>query len=169
MIYLLGISGNIKLISVWTYVRITNFDAPSIIHRKPGAVLLSHESAKRRRNISKPAWTNGVISLPLCSHAMMCSERTPRYCSTTKPCRKFRQEIKKVLFRNFELQEVKDEHCNCKSHTSMYPRITYPHEPNEPSSSEVRWSRPQPISCTIRRTINISQNGTKGFRQKMTV
>ena len=55
-----------------------------------------------------------------------------------KPRKKPRQEIMKVLFINFKLPEVKDEHCNCTRHTSnaMHPKITlHPHsEPNEPTN-----------------------------------
>ena len=65
-------------------VRITNLDAPSNILGKPEAVLLSH-----------------VRSLPMWFHAMECSEMKLRYCSIAKPCRKPRQEIRKVLFRKF--------------------------------------------------------------------
>ena len=61
------------------------------IHRKLEAVLLSH-GREKEINTAKPVWTNG---------------------STTKPCRKARQETRKVLFRNFKPHEVKNEHCNC--------------------------------------------------------
>ena len=105
----------------------------------------SPRSAKRSRNTSKPVWTNAVTSPPLWFHLTEFLETKPRYRSTTKPCRKPRQEIRKVLFRNFKLYKGEDEHCNCKSHTSLHPMITHPHEPSEATSPVVgrcRLSRP---------------------------
>jgi len=48
---------------------VTNLDAPSnIIGNQKQSFL------KRRRNTSKPAWTNAIISLPMWFHAMECLE-----------------------------------------------------------------------------------------------
>ena len=94
-------------------------------------------SAKRRRNTSTSTWDQRRHFSPFVVS--------------------FGNEAK-VLFRNFKLHEVKDEYCNCTSHTSMHPKNTHPHEPNEPTSPVREWSRPQPVSCTIMRTKNVSQN-----------
>ena len=55
--------GDLRIRNIWKQqtdcildVRITNLDAPSNIHRKPEAALLTM-SLKRRRNTSKHAWT----------------------------------------------------------------------------------------------------------------
>ena len=80
-------------------LRITNLDALSNIHQKPESVLLSH--------------------------ATECLEMKPRYYYKTLQEDSPRNQ--ESLFRNFQLHEVKDEHGNCKSRTSMHPRITHPH------------------------------------------
>ena len=53
----------------------------------------------KRRKTSKSAWTNAATSLPLRFHA--CDRVLGSQCSTTKPCREPRQEIRKIQFRNF--------------------------------------------------------------------
>ena len=97
-------NGNIKLLRSILDVRIKNHESwcinPTFIG-KPEVVLLSHA---KRRNISKPAWTNAIAFTPF----VICLEIKPRSCSTTNPCRKPHQE-------NFELQEGNNEHCHCTS------------------------------------------------------
>ena len=102
-------------------MRIANLDAPSNIHRKPKAVILSHE-----REMKKYLQANAVTSLPLWFHVMEYLEMKPRYSSATKPCRKLRQEIRKVLFRNVnKLHEVEEKgeqalQLHVASHTPMF-------------------------------------------------
>jgi hypothetical protein len=72
-----------------------------------GYLLISNIWRQKKKNYSKPAKTNAVTSLPLWFRLMECLERS---------------------------QEVKDVHCHCTSHTYMHPRITHPHETNEPTS-----------------------------------
>ena len=128
-IYELGVSGNIKPISFWMCVsRIL------MHHRKPDAVLLSHEREKKKYLQScldqgrRSSTFNGVLRN---------EAKVVQYCkilqeASTKTC-------------NF--MRVKDEHCNCTSHASMHPRITCPHyEPNG------RWNQPQsvfPENCEL--------------------
>ena len=77
-----------------------NLDASSNIHRKPEAVLLSHEREKKKKYLQGKAVTScdGVLG----------NEVKGVYFKTLP-----RREIRKVLFRNFKLHEVKEEHCNC--------------------------------------------------------
>ena len=109
-------------------VRITNLNAPSNIHRKPDAVLLPMSAATRRsRNISKPAWTNSVTSLPLLFHVMECSEMKPREYVLQKLPR--HQEFRKVLFRNYKLdrRQVRALQLYKASYASMHPRNSHHH------------------------------------------
>ena len=85
----------------------------------------------QRRHFSPPLWF----------HVKKCLERKSRYSTTTTFCSKARQEIRKVLFRNYKRHEVKTKHCNCTSDTSMHPRITHSHEPNETTCPVRTWSR----------------------------
>ena len=75
------------------------------------AVLLSHEREKSKKY------------LQAYRHFMRWSAWKGRQSSTTKHCGKPRQEIRKVLFRNCKLHEVKDDHCNCTSHNEPTSRV----------------------------------------------
>ena len=55
---------------------------------------------------------------PLRCYVMECLKMKPTYSSTTNPCRKPRQKCTGDERPIPKLQEVKDEHCNCTSHTS---------------------------------------------------
>ena len=80
---------NVKLIVFWTCVlRILMHDPTFCGNLKQSFFPMSAES---RRNMSKPG-TNAITSLPLYFYLMECLEMQPRYSSTTKPCRKPRQE-----------------------------------------------------------------------------
>ena len=140
----MGISGNIKLIAFFTCIsRILMHHRTFIGNRKQSSF---PRSAKRRRNTSKPVWTNAVNSLPLWFHVMEFLVRSAKACVVL-------QNLAGSLAKKNQenpilgdlLHEVQDEHCDCTSHTS---RITRPHEPNEPTSPVGRWSRPQPILRT---------------------
>ena len=139
----LGISGNTKLIAYWTRALRILMDHPTFIGIRKQSFFPN--GVERRRGTSNSAWTNAVTSPPLWFHVMEFLEMKRRCSSTTEPCRKPRPEIRTGQFRTFKLHEVKDERCNCRSDTSMHPRITHPYEPNEPTSPVGRWCRPQPV------------------------
>ena len=110
---------------------------------------------------------------------MECLETTPRSVvlqyKTLQEASPRNQESRPYVFRNFKPRKVKDEHCNCTRQTPhIYvrcirgSRIPPIWAKNEPSSPVGRWSRSPPVLLrTIKRTTNISQNGTKGFTQQI--
>ena len=95
---------HLLLIPLLGRCRIPNLDGCTIQHSSVIGSSLFPMCVKRR-NTSKPVWTNAVTSLPLWFHVSQ--------GSTTKPWRKPHQEIRKVLYRNFKFHEGKDKLCNC--------------------------------------------------------
>ena len=86
-------------------VRITNLDtAPSNIHRNQEAVLRSHEREKKTKYLQRRHVSPFVVS----TDGVLENEANV----VPQPWRKPFQWIRKVLFRNFKLDEVNDEHCN---------------------------------------------------------
>ena len=165
VIYLLGISRNVKLISVWTCVsRILMQHSPFIGNRVQSFFPWTWKEEEIPPSLSGPTCT--VISL-LCGF-MWWSAWKRSQSSTTKPCWKSRQEIRKILFRNFKLHEVKHAHCNSTCHTSTYASNDHAF----PSWAE--WANilngkmhPDSACSTVRRTTNISQSWTKGCTKKI--
>ena len=119
----------------------------SNIHRKPEAVFYFPMNAKVR-NISKPAWTNAVTCLPLWFHVTHSIEMKPRqYYKTLQEASPRNQEsltpkLQASWSQGWALQLYE------ASHTSMHPRITHSHEPNERTSPVGRRSRPQRVDET---------------------
>ena len=74
-------------------------------------------NAKRRRNTSQACLNQRRHFSHFVVGFMSRSAWKGSQSSTAKPCRKPRQEIRKVSFRNYKLPEVKDEHCNCTMQT----------------------------------------------------
>jgi hypothetical protein len=150
--------GDLLIRNLWKHqtdcildVHITNLGAPSNIHRKPEAVILSQEREKKK-------------------YLQACLDQRRHFSPFVVSCDGVLGKEAKVVLQNltgslakksgkyYKLQEVKDEHCNSTSHTSMHPRITYPHEPNEPTPPS---GKMEPASaCTNRRTTDdsLSQN-----------
>ena len=138
--------GNLLFRILWEHhsdctvdVRITNPVAPSIIHRKPEAVLLSHEEKKKKYLQACLDQRRHFSPCEVSCDEVLANEA--KVVLQSLAGRKPGQEIRKVLFRNVKLHEVKDEHCNCARHTTMHSRITYPRRPNEPTSPVERRSR----------------------------
>ena len=76
MIFSFGISGNAKPIASLMCVLQILMQLPTFIGNQKRSFFPMN--MKRRRNISKHAWINAVISLPLWFHAMECLQRKPR-------------------------------------------------------------------------------------------
>ena len=104
VIFFLWISGSIKLIAFWQCVS-------RILMHHPAFIGNSHEREKEEE--IPPS-----LPRPMPSLLTRCGFGNEAKVVPAKPCRKPRQEISNVLFRNLKLHEVKDEHCNWKRQTT---------------------------------------------------
>ena len=153
---LLEISGNNNQTDCILDVRITNLDAPSNIHRKPEAVL-SHEREKKKKYLQasldqRHHFSPFVVS---CDGVLGNEAKVVLQNLAGRLAKKSGKSYSETL------NEVQDEHCNCTSNSSMHPRITHRHEPNEPTPIPSGKMEPASAFSTIRRTTNISQKGKK--------
>ena len=120
-------------------MRISNLDAPSNIHWKPEAVLLSHEREMKnkylqfclyqRRHFSPFVVSCDEAKVVVQNFARSLAKKSGKSYSETLTFMKSRMSIKIAL----------------ASLTFLHSRITYLYEPNEPTSPVGRWSRPQPV------------------------
>ena len=153
VIYVLRLCGNNKRIAFWTCLSRILMHHPTFIgNRKQSFFPMS---AKRRRNISKPVWTNAVTSLPLWFHVMQYLEMKPRWYSTVL------QNLAGSLVTS---NVMKDEHCNFVRvihqciRGSRIPTLSR----TRPTSPVGKWSRPQAVLRTIRLTRNVRKKRKEG-------